>query len=67
MINRYQKSIISIEEAEESIQKKIFWFIPNDYATTMSAINRGKTLSEIAPKEEISKNFRELAKTFLKQ
>lgn len=68
VINRYhKKSLITPKEAEESIQKEIFWYIPNDYFNTMSAINRGKTISAIAPKEEITKNFMELAKSFLKK
>jgi len=66
IINRYHKKLdVSSKEAEESINNKISWFIPNDYSTTMSAINRGKTLSSIAPREEISKNLRELAQSFL--
>ena len=59
--------MISSEEAEESINKKIFWLVPNDYPTTMSAINQGKTLSSVAPGAEISKNFRELAAHLLEK
>ena len=63
IINRHheKKSVISLTEAEESINQKIFWFVPNDYPTTMSAINQGKTLSSVAPGAEVSKNLRELA------
>jgi len=63
IINRHQekKSVISLTEAEESINQKIYWFVPNDYPTTMSAINQGKTLSSVAPGAEVSKNLRELA------
>jgi pilus assembly protein CpaE len=63
IINRHQekKSVISPTEAEESINQKIYWFVPNDYPTTMSAINQGKTLSSVAPGAEVSKNLRELA------
>ena len=68
IISRYhKKSDIPLKEAEESIDKKIFWLIPNDYHLTMSAINRGKTLSTIAPKEEITKNLKDLAYSFLKR
>jgi pilus assembly protein CpaE len=66
LISRYHKnSVISLKEAEQSIKKSIFWHIPNDYTTTMSAINQGKTLSSIAHGSEISKNLRELASIFL--
>lgn len=65
VMNRYhKKSLISPKEAEESLQKRIFWLIPNDYPTTMSAINQGKTLSTVAHNEEITKNFKELASAF---
>ena len=65
VINRYvTKSEISLHDAEESIHKKIFWTIPNDYRTTMSAINNGKPLSEIASKAQITRNLNNLADTF---
>ena len=61
VINRYlKKSDLSIKEAEESIQNEIFWNIPNDYRTTMSAINRGMPLCEISPKAGITKNLEAL-------
>jgi pilus assembly protein CpaE len=62
VISRYlKKSDISIKDAEISLEKKIFWTIPNDYQTTVAATNRGKALSQFAPREEITKNFRNLA------
>jgi len=66
VINRHHKknAVISLKEAEESINQKIFWFIPNDYPTTMSAINQGRTLLSVAPGAEVSKNLRELASRF---
>jgi pilus assembly protein CpaE len=66
IMNRYHKiSMVSLEEAEKSIDKKIFWHIPNDYTISMSAINQGKAFSDIGKGSEISKNFSELALTFL--
>lgn len=68
LISRYhKKSVISLREAEETLNKKIFWKIPNDYFTTMSAINQGKSLSMVAEGAEITKNLTELASTFLKK
>lgn len=68
LISHYhKKSLISLKEAEEIIRKKISWTIPNDYPTTMSAINQGKTLSEVAHGAEISRNIKELASTFLER
>ncbi len=66
IINRYHKnSEISLKEAEKSINKEVFWFIPNDYLTTMSAINRGKPLYSVSPNAEVTKSFLQLADRFL--
>ena len=62
VINRYlKKSNPSIEEAKASFEKEIFWTIPNDYQTTSTAINEGKSLAQFAPRKPITKNFRKLA------
>jgi pilus assembly protein CpaE len=53
---------ISIEDAERTLKKKISWTIPNDFQNTMSAINLGRTLSDIAPGNEINKHIGEIAK-----
>jgi len=60
VLSRHQKnSMISPKEAEEGLGKKIFWFVPNDYMTTISAINQGKALSTINQKAEITKNIKD--------
>jgi pilus assembly protein CpaE len=66
VVNRHlKKSDIAIKEAEENIKSDIFWTIPNDYRVTMSAINRGKPLFDIAPKAEITRKIHGLADTIL--
>ena len=58
VINRYlKKSDISIKEAEESVHNEFFWNIPNDYKTTMSAINRGMPLHDVSPRAGITKSL----------
>ena len=60
--NRFiKRSDISIKDAEISLEKEIFWTIPNDYKTTVTALNRGKPLVQLAPRKEITKNFEKLA------
>jgi pilus assembly protein CpaE len=62
VINRYlKKSDISVKDAETSLERKIFWTIPNDYQTTVTATNRGKALAQFAPREEITRNFQKFA------
>lgn len=64
--NRYmKKSEIPLSDAKAGIGKDLFWVIPNDYRTTMSAINQGKPLSKIAPKAQITQNFEDLAEVFV--
>jgi pilus assembly protein CpaE len=68
IVNRYQKkSLISIEEAEKSINRKFFWVIPNDYQNTMIAINEGKTLESLAYKNAVAENFKQFASAFLQK
>jgi len=62
VLNRYiNKSEITLQDAKKGIGHDPFWIIPNDYGTTMSAINNGKPLSEIAPRSKIVKSFEEMA------
>ena len=67
VINRYlKKSDITIKEAEESVHNEIFWNIPNDYKTTMSAINRGMPLYDISARAGITRNIEALADALTK-
>lgn len=62
VLSRHQKnSMISPKEAEEGLGKKIFWFVPNDYLTTMSAINQGKSLATVNQKAEITRNIKDFS------
>jgi pilus assembly protein CpaE len=65
VVNRYmKKSEIPLNDAKAGIGEDLFWIIPNDYQTTMSAINQGKPLSKIAPKALITQNFKNFAEVF---
>jgi pilus assembly protein CpaE len=62
VMNRYmKKNEITLQDAKKGIGHDLFWIIPNDYGTTMSAINNGKPLSKIAPRSKIVKSFKEMA------
>jgi pilus assembly protein CpaE len=63
ILNRYTKnSDLSVKDAEAGIKRALFWVIPNDYSTTMSAINKGKPLAQIASRAAITKSFEDLAR-----
>ena len=63
VLNRYTKNNdISLKDAEAGIKKELFWIIPNDFNTTMSAINKGKPLAQIAARAAITKSFEDMAK-----
>jgi len=68
VVNRFQKHAgITLKEAEEGIGRPIAWTIPNDYAATMSGINQGKLLQEVAPRAEVTKNLQDLATSLTKK
>ena len=65
VINRYlRKSTISMKDAAEGINNKIFWRIPNDYKMTMNAVNQGKSLKQISPRSLVTRSIEGLAETF---
>jgi pilus assembly protein CpaE len=66
VVNRYmKKSEISLDDAKAGIGENLSWIIPNDYQTTMSAINQGKPLSKIEPKAPITQNFKNFVEVFI--
>jgi pilus assembly protein CpaE len=63
VLNRYTKNNdLSLKDAQNGIKKELFWIIPNDFNTTMAAINNGKPLAQIASRAAITKSFEEMAK-----
>ena len=62
-----KKNEITIEDAEAGLSRNIFWSIPNDYKTTMEAINSGKPLVELAPQSAIATSFAELSRKLIPQ
>ncbi len=53
---------ITLKKAEETIGKKIFWQLPNDYRTMIEARNNGVPLMESAPKAAITQSLVALTK-----
>jgi pilus assembly protein CpaE len=66
VINRYlKKSEITVKDAESGIGNEIFCLIPNDYRTTMAAINQGKPIQEVAPNSPVAATFQEMTRSLL--
>ncbi len=66
VLNRYfKKGVIPLDSVEKGIGEKVTWVIPNDYSTTMSAINSGKPLHDVSPRSKIVKSFDDYVEKFL--
>lgn len=62
LINRFMENDeVKTEDVEKLLEKKIYWKIPNNYFTMMSAINKGVPVVECNPASNISQSYRELA------
>jgi pilus assembly protein CpaE len=66
VINRYlKKNEISVKDAQEGIGSDIFCVIPNDYRTTMAAINQGRPVLDVAPGSSIAETFQGMTQKLL--
>ncbi|MBQ2870757.1 response regulator [bacterium] len=62
VLNRYMENEeIKTEDVEDVLDRKIYWKIPNNYFTIMSAINKGIPVGLVNPDSNISRNYRDLA------
>ena len=52
---------IKAEDVEEALDKKLYWKIPNNYFTMMSAINKGVPVSDINPDSNVALSYKSLA------
>jgi len=63
VINRHiKKSDITIEDAQRTLNYKVFRNIPNDYNSVMASINRGLPVVMLEPHSEISRSYKDLAR-----
>ncbi|WP_027183889.1 AAA family ATPase [Desulfovibrio inopinatus] len=68
VVNRYLADCdLTVADMEETMEKKSFWQIPNDYKATLDAINQGQTLFVNAPKQPVTKSVEGLARELLPQ
>jgi pilus assembly protein CpaE len=66
-VNRWEKKTkVRTEDLEEAAHIKVFWEIPNDYKTVISAIDAGVPAVLQAPRSKLSQSIEELAAQLLK-
>ncbi len=62
LINRYMENDeINSNDVEEVLGRKIYWKVPNNYFTMMSAINKGIPVSDINPDSNVALSYKNLA------
>lgn len=62
IINRYlENDEIAIEDVEKTLNKQVYWKIPNNYYTIMSSINKGIPVSAVNEDSNITESFANFA------
>ena len=62
LVNRYlENDEITIEDVEKTLNKQVYWKIPNNYFTIMSSINKAIPVSEVNENSNITESFTMLA------
>ena len=62
VLNRYMENEeIKTEDVEDVLNKKVYWKIPNNYFTIMSAINKGIPVGMVNEDSNIAHSYRDLA------
>ena len=62
VVNRYMENDeITVEDVEKVLNKNVYWKIPNNYFTLMSAINKGVSVAEVNPESNVAVSYKELA------
>ena len=62
VINRYMENDeIKVEDVEQVLGKEVYWKIPNNYFTMMSAINKGVSVSEVNSESNVAISYKNLA------
>ncbi len=62
VVNRYiENEEITVDDVEDALNHNVYWKIPNNYFTVMSAINRGMPICEINKDSNVNDSFFGLA------
>lgn len=62
VLNRYMENEeIKTSDIEDVVKQKVYWKIPNNYLTMMSAINKGVPVNSINTDSNIAVNYKDFA------
>lgn len=62
VVNRYMENDeIKIDDVENLLERGVYWKIPNNYFTMMSAINKGVSVAEVNPSSNVALSYKEFA------
>ncbi|MGH7829954.1 MAG: hypothetical protein ACREP8_07225, partial [Candidatus Binatia bacterium] len=62
VLNRYVKNrVMSLELTEQTLGVNVFWTIPNDYPSALTAVTRGLPIIELSRTSAIAKSYHGLA------
>ena len=68
VMNRFQeKADPGREGVEKYLNTRLFWCLPNDYSSTISAINKGQPLAISFPRKKITKSFMEMSQLITRE
>ena len=66
IVNRFiENSELTINDIKNTLDKNVFYKIPNNYLTLIDAINIGATVEETNPQSNIAKAYKDLAHEIL--
>jgi len=61
LVNRHEKrSKVTVDDLEETVENEVFWQLPNDYKTLISAIDAGVPAVIQSPRSKISRSLSDL-------
>lgn len=62
VLNRYMENEdIKTSDVEDVVKQKVYWKIPNNYLTMMSAVNKGVPVHSVNPDSNIALSYKEFA------
>lgn len=62
ILNRHMENEdIKTTDIEDVVQQKVYWKIPNNYLTMVSAINKGVPVNEINTESNLARNYKEFS------